>query len=353
VPIEHQLEELTLKKLVPGLVIGALVLGSSAVAAADGDTLAAVQERGVVVCGVNGGLPGMSVLNEETGVFEGMDGDYCRAVAAAVLGDDTKVQFATLTADQRATAIQGGEVDVIFRNTTHTLSRDAAWGDFGPTIFYDGQGMMVPAELGITTLEELDGASICVTSGTTTELNLADQMAFLGVEYTPVVAAEIDTVYGQYEEGRCDAVTSDKSQLLGRRTSFADPSAHVILDVTMSKEPLAPVVASGDNQWGDIIRWIVYSTIEAEEQGITSENIAEFQGGDNPVVARLLGEESELGSTLGLSNDFVVNVISQVGNYGEIYDRAFGPETALALNREGTLNDLWTNGGLMYSPPFR
>ena len=347
------MEEYVLKRLVPGLVIGALAFGSTAAVAADGDTLAKVQEQGVVVCGVNGGLPGMSVLNEETGIFEGMDGDYCRAIAAAVFGDDSKVQFATLTADQRATAIQGGEVDVIFRNTTHTTSRDAGWGDFGPTIFYDGQGMMVPAELGITTLEELEGAAICVTSGTTTELNLADQMAFLGVSYEPVVAAEIDTVYGQYEEGRCDAVTSDKSQLLGRRTSFADPEAHVILGATMSKEPLAPVVAAGDNNWGDIVRWVVYATIEAEEQGIDSMNIADFQGGDNPVTARLLGESGELGAALGLSDDFVVNVISQVGNYGEIYDRAFGPDTALALNREGTVNDLWTNGGLMYSPPFR
>ena len=347
------MEEYVLKRLVPGLVIGALALTSTAAMAADGDTLAAVQERGVVVCGVNGGLPGMSVLNEETGLFEGMDGDYCRAVAAAVFGDANAVQYATLTADQRATALQGGEVDVIFRNTTHTLSRDASWGDFGPTIFYDGQGMMVPTELGITTLEELDGASICVTSGTTTELNLADQMRFLGVEYTPVVAAEIDTVYGQYEEGRCDAVTSDKSQLLGRRTAFADPSAHVILDATMSKEPLGPVTAAGDNNWSDIVRWVVYATIEAEELGIDSSNVAEFQGSDNPVVQRLLGGEGELGSMLGLSDDFVVNVISQVGNYGEIYDRAFGPETALALNREGTVNDLWTNGGLMYSPPFK
>ena len=342
-----------MKRLVPGLVIGAIVLSSSAVAAQGGDTLSSVQERGQVVCGVNGGLPGMSVLNEETGVFEGMDADYCRAIAAAVLGDPDAVQYTPLTADQRATAIQGGEVDVIFRNTTHTLTRDAAWGDFGPTIFYDGQGMMVRSDLGVTTLEELDGASICVTSGTTTEQNLADQMAFLGVEYTPVVAAEIDTVYGQYEEGRCDAVTSDKSQLVGRRTSFADPDAHVILDVTMSKEPLAPVVASGDNNWGDIVRWVVYATIEAEEQGITSANIGDFAGGDNPVVGRLLGETGELGAALGLENDFVVAVISAVGNYGEIYDRAFGPDTALNLSRAGTVNDLWTNGGLMYSPPFR
>ncbi len=342
-----------MKSLVPGLVIGALVLGTTGVAAQDGGTLAAVQERGQLVCGVNGGLPGMSVLNEETGVFEGMDADYCRAIAAAVLGDASAVQYTPLTADQRATAIQGGEVDVIFRNTTNTLSRDAAWGDFGPTIFYDGQGMMVRADVGATTLEDLEGATICVTSGTTTELNLADQMRFAGVEYTPVVAAEIDTVYGQYEEGRCDAVTSDKSQLVGRRSAFANPDEHVILDVTMSKEPLAPVVAAGDAQWGDIVDWVVYSTIEAEEQGITSENIADFAGGDNPVVARLLGETDELGAALGLPNDFVVAVISAVGNYGEIYDRAFGPETSLDLGRAGTLNDLWTNGGLMYSPPFR
>ncbi len=341
-----------MKRLVPGLVIGALVLGSSAVAAADGDTLAAVQERGEVVCGVNGGLPGMSVLNEETGVFEGMDADYCRAIAAAVLGDPDAVKYTPLTADQRATAIQGGEVDVIFRNTTHTLSRDTAWGDFGPTILYDGQGMMTAVE-GVETLEDLAGASICVTSGTTTELNLADQMTFLGVEYTPVVAAEIDTVYGQYEEGRCDAVTSDKSQLLGRRTSFADPSAHVILGVTMSKEPLGPVTAHGDGNWSDIVRWVVYATIGAEELGIDSMNIDSFAGGANPVVARFLGETGEYGTALGISDDFTVAVIKAVGNYGEIYDRSFGPDTALNLVRAGTLNDLWTRGGIMYTPPFR
>jgi general L-amino acid transport system substrate-binding protein len=321
--------------------------------AQDGGTLAEVQARGQLICGVNGGLPGMSVLNQETGVFEGMDADYCRAIAAAVLGDPDAVQYASLTADQRATAIQGGEVDVIFRNTTNTVSRDALWGDFGPTIFYDGQGMMVRAEVGATTLEDLAGATICVTAGTTTELNLTDQMAFLGVEYEPVVSAEIETVYGTYEEGRCDAVTSDKSQLVGRRSSFANPDEHVILDVTMSKEPLAPVVATGDDQWGDVVEWVVYSTIEAEELGITSANIAEFVGGDDPVVARLLGETDDLGAALGLSNDFVVKVINAVGNYGEIYDRAFGPDTALDLTREGTLNDLWTRGGLMYAPPFR
>jgi len=342
-----------LKRLVPGLVIGALVLGSSAVAAADGDTLSAVQERGEVICGVNGGLPGMSVLNNETGIFDGMDGDYCRAVAAAVLGDDSKVKFTTLTADQRATAVQGGEIDVLFRNTTQTFTRDATWGDFGPVILYDGQGVMVRVADDISSLEDLDGATICVTSGTTTEQNLADQMTWLGIEYTPVVAAEIDTVYTTYEEERCDAVTSDRSQLAGRRSATADPSAHVILDDTLSKEPLAPLTAHGDTNWNDIISWVVYATIEAEELGITAENIGEFAGSANPVVARFLGETGELGSALGLENDFVVDVLSAVGNYGEIYERAFGADSGIELPREGSANAHWLDGGLMYSPPFK
>lgn len=342
-----------MKRLVPGLVIGALALSSTAAMAADGDTLAQVKERGEVICGVNGGLPGMSVLNSETGIFEGMDGDYCRAVAAAIFGDDSKVKFTTLTADQRATAVQGGEIDVLFRNTTQTFTRDATWGDFGPVILYDGQGMMVRVADGISTLEDLDGATICVTSGTTTEQNLADQMTWRGIEYTPVVAAEIDTVYTSYEEGRCDAVTSDRSQLAGRKSATADPSAHVILEETISKEPLAPLTAHGDNNWNDIISWIVYATIEAEELGITSENIGEFAGSANPVVARFLGETGELGSALGLENDFVVDVISAVGNYGQIYERGFGADSGIELPREAGPNALWTDGGLMYSPPFK
>jgi general L-amino acid transport system substrate-binding protein len=347
------------KRLVPGLVIGALVLSASAVSA-QGGTLAAVQERGQLICGVHGALPGMSVLNQDSGQYEGMDADFCRAVAAAVLGDPAAVQYVQLEADQRATAVQGGEVDVVFRNTTNTLERDALWGNFGPTIFYDGQGIMVRAAdfgesatgvQGLEVLDALAGATICVTSGTTTELNLADQMRFRGLEYEPVVAAETDTVYGTYEEGRCDAVTSDRSQLVGRRSAFENPDDHIILDVVLSKEPLAPIVAGGDDQWADIVRWVVYATLEAEELGITSDNLAESQGGDNPAVQRLLGETGELGSLLGLENDFVVDILTAVGNYGQIYDRAFGADTALALERGP--NALWTDGGLMYSPPFR
>jgi len=327
------------------------VLGTSAVAAQGGGTLAAVQERGSLVCGVNGGLPGMSVLDEETGQFNGMDADYCRAVAVAVLGDADAVEYRPLNADQRATAIQTGEVDVIFRNTTNTLTRDATWGNFGPTIFYDGQGMMTRAEHGATTLEDLDGATICVTSGTTTEQNLTDQFAARGLSFEPVVAAEIDTVYGAYDEGRCDAVTSDRSQLIGRRTALTNPGDHIILDEVMSKEPLGPLTASGDDQWTDIVTWVVNGTIEAEEQGVTSANIGDMAGGTNPVVQRLLGETGELGSQLGLSDTFVADVIAAVGNYGEIYDRSFGPDTDLNVARGP--NALWTDGGLLYSPPFR
>jgi general L-amino acid transport system substrate-binding protein len=338
--------------IIPGFVIGALMLGSSAVLAQDaGPTLSAVKERGSVVCLINGALPGFSVLNQETNEYDGIDADYCRAVATAVLGDPSAVEYSTLTADQRAVAIGTGEVDLIFRNTTHTNSRDSAWGDFTPVVFYDGQGMMVRKDSGVTTLEDLDGATICVTAGTTTELNLADQMAFRGLSYEPVTAAETDTVYTTYQEGRCDAVTSDRSQLAGRRSVMDDPDDHVILDVVMSKEPLAGVVASGDNQWGDIVRWVVYATIEAEELGITSENIVDFQGSENPVWQRFLGESGDLGAGLGLENDWVVDVISTVGNYGEIYDRSLGPDTLINLERGP--NQLWTDGGLMYSPPFR
>lgn len=340
-----------MKRLLPGLVIGAMVIGTSAVAAQDGGTLATVQERGTLVCGVNGGLPGFSVLNEESGQFEGMDADYCRAVAAAVLGDPDAVEYRTLTADQRAAAVQTGEVDVLFRNTTNTVARDAGWGDFGPTIFYDGQSIMTRVDTGAESLEDLDGATICVTSGTTTEQNLTDVFNFRGIAFEPVVAAEIDTVYGAYDEGRCDAVTSDRSQLLGRRTVLSNPDDHVILPEVFSKEPLGPLTAHGDNQWNDVITWVVNATILGEELGITSENIGDFAGTQNPEVARLLGEEGELGSQLGLSDTFVVDVITNVGNYGEIYDRSLGPDTPLNVARGP--NALWTQGGILYAPPYK
>ncbi|GAB4518297.1 MAG: amino acid ABC transporter substrate-binding protein [Anaerolineae bacterium] len=310
--------------------------------------LETVKARGKVICGVNGGLPGFSFLDQATGQFTGFDADYCRAVAAAIFDDPNAVEYRPLSAAARSTALQTGEIDVLIRNTTWTSSRDASWGNFGPTTFYDGQGMMVRKASGATRLEDLAGASICVQTGTTTELNLTDQMRARGIEFTPVVFEEIDATYSAYEEGRCDAVTSDQSQLAARRTVFANPDDHVILDVVMSKEPLGPVVPHGDDQWFDAIKWIVFATFQAEELGITSQNVDEFLASEDPVIRRFLGVEGDLGQQLGLSNDFTVRIIKHVGNYGEIFDRNLTP---LGLARG--VNKPWTQGGLLYSPPFR
>jgi general L-amino acid transport system substrate-binding protein len=312
--------------------------------------LATVMERGQLICGVNQSLPGFSFLAAD-GTTSGFDADYCRAIAAAVLGDPEAVEFRPLSADQRGPALQTGEVDVLSRNTTWTVSRDTSWGLFAPTTFYDGQGMMVNVAAGAETLEDLAGATICVQSGTTTELNLTDQMRALGVDFEPLVFAEIDPTYAAYEEGRCDAVTSDRSQLVARRTAFANPDDSNLLEVVMSKEPLGPVVPIGDDQWFNVVKWTVFVTFEAEEQGITQANVEEMTSSENPVIARLLGSEGELGAGLGLENDWVVGVISAVGNYGEIYDRNLGPETPFDLARGP--NNLWTEGGLLYAPPYR
>src|SRR3990170_3686056 len=311
--------------------------------------LALVQERGQLICGVNGSLPGFSFL-DENGENTGFDADFCRALAAAVLGDSEAVEFRALSADQRGPALQTGEVDVLIRNTTWTVSRDTTWGLFAPTTFYDGQAMMVNSTLvDATTLEDLAGATICVQSGTTTELNLTDQFRSLGIEFTPQVFADIDPTYAAYEEGRCDAVTSDRSQLVARRTAFANPDEHVILEAVMSKEPLGPVAPLGDDAWFNVVKWVVFATIEAEELGIDSTNVEDMVGNENPVIARLLGADGDLG--LGLEPDWVVTMISSVGNYAEIYDRNLGPGTPFDLDRG--LNTLWTEGGLLYAPPYR
>jgi len=294
-----------------------------------GGRLADVQSRGQLICGVNGSLPGFSFLEEGTGTWSGFDADFCRAIAAAVLGDPEAVEFRPLSADERSTALQTGEVDVLIRNTTWTVSRDTAWGLFAPTTFYDGQGMMVTTATGAESLEDLAGATICVQSGTTTELNLTDQMRALGVEFTPQVFGDIDATYEAYAQGRCDAVTSDRSQLVARRTQLENPDDHVILDVVMSKEPLGPVAPLGDDQWFNVVKWVVFATFEAEEQGIDSTNVEEMRDtSENPVIRRLLGvqpDAGELAAGLGLEDDWVVNVITAVGNYAEIYDRNLGP----------------------------
>ncbi len=319
----------------------------------DDGRLATVQERGQLICGVNGSLPGFSFLDEE-GNNTGFDADFCRALAAAVLGDPEAVEFRAINADQRGPALQTGEVDVLIRNTTWTVSRDTSWGLFGPTTFYDGQAIMVNSTLtDATTIDELEGATICVQSGTTTELNLADR---LGDTIEPLVFPEIDPTYAAYEEGRCDAVTSDRSQLVARRTAFATPDDHLILDEVMSKEPLGPVAPLGDEQWFNVVKWVVFATIEAEELGITQDNVVEMaETSEDPIVQRLLGVTPEgaepFESGLGLDPDWVVTMISAVGNYGEIYDRNLGPGTPFDLDRG--LNSLWTEGGLLYAPPYR
>lgn len=317
-----------------------------------GVTLETVKARGKLICGVNSQVPGFGYV-DASGNFSGFDVDYCRALAAAIFGDPSKVEFRPVTAAERFTALQSGEIDILSRNTTWTLTRDTELGgNFVHTTFYDGQGMMVPADSGIKTLQDLEGGTICVQTGTTTELNLADVMASLGVNYTPAVFEDADSTFAAYSEGRCDAVTTDKSGLVSRRTVLPDPAAHVILDVTMSKEPLGPMVRHGDDQWFDIAQWTVFAMFAGEEFGITSANVDQIKASATaPEVKRLLGIEGDMGLKLGLSNDWAYNILKLVGNYEEVYNRNLGPDTPTYIPRG--LNNLYTNGGLLYAPPFR
>jgi general L-amino acid transport system substrate-binding protein len=318
-----------------------------------GETLKAVQARGNLICGVNGQLPGFSFLDPD-GNYSGFDADFCRALAAAIFGDPTKVEFRATTTGERFTVLQTSEIDVLMRNTTWSTVRDTELGlNFTVTTFYDGQGIMVPADSGFTTLEDLEGGTICVQKGTTTELNLADVMATAGVSYTPAVFEDVNATYGAYAEGRCDAATSDKSQLSSvAKGLLPDPENHVIMDLTLSKEPLGPVVRHGDDQWFDIVKWTIFATIAAEEYGVSSANVDEMRSiSTNPEVKRLLGLEADLGLKLGLTNDWAYNVIKQVGNYDEIYERSLGEGTPTYIPRG--LNSLYRDGGVLYSPPFR
>ena len=307
-------------------------------------------------CGVNDAVPGFGFTGE-SGEPEGFDIDFCRVVAAAVLGDAEAVEYTPLSAEQRFTALQSGEIDVLIRNTTYTSSRDGTEGArFLHTTFYDGQGMMVPADSGYESLEDMAGETICVLSGTTTELNLESQFQARGIDYTPLAFEDNEPLQAAFVEERCGAWTSDKSQLAGVRSSWPEdqggPEALVILDETMSKEPLGPVVADGDDDWADAVNWAVISTIQAEEFGLDSGNVE--QGSDDPEIQRFLGQPVEgepFDSGLGLPADFAVQVISQVGNYGEIFERNVGAGSALELPRD--LNALWTDGGLQYAPPYR
>jgi general L-amino acid transport system substrate-binding protein len=315
-----------------------------------------VIERGNVVCGTRNDLLGFGYLDAD-GRIVGFDIDMCRAVAAAVLGDPDAVEIVPITAAERGPVLQTGEVDMLSRTVTWTSSRDAQWGNFTTVMFYDGQGYIVRKDSGITDVEQLDGATICVTTGTTTELNLADDFRQRGLSFEAVTFEDTASVYNAYEEGRCDAATSDKSQLAAVQAGFADPDAHQILDVTISKEPLTPAVPHGDDQWFDIVKMVMYGLINAEELGITQANVDDMANSDNIQIKRLLGSDpenaGEWGQTdLGLNVDALAVTLKALGNYGEIYDRYMGPSgDAFTLPRGQ--NQLWRDGGLIYAPPFR
>jgi general L-amino acid transport system substrate-binding protein len=336
-----------MRKLV--LVFAVLLLGSALAQT----TLETVKSRGSLICGVhNTGLPGFTNINAD-GTYSGLDVDFCRAVAAAVLGDAQAVQFRGLSAQERFTALQTGEVDVLIRNTTWTSNRDTALGlNFGPTTFYDGQGFMARKNANITELDDLDGTTVCVQSGTTTESNLADVMATNDLEYTAQVFNEQPQLLAAYEEGACDAWTTDKSGLVAELTKLATPADHVILEATISKEPLGPAVRHGDDQWFDIVSWVVYATFLAEEYGITSATVdQELAENEDANVQRLLGVTPEQVVEFGLEGNAFYNVIKQVGNYAEIYERNLGEATPTFIPRG--LNESYVNGGLHYAPPIK
>lgn len=333
-----------------------LLAAASAVAvtgtAQAGETVDAIKARGSLICGSNTGLAGFGGPDSE-GNWTGLDVDVCRAVAAAVLGDGQAVEFVPLTAQQRFTALQSGEVDMLSRNTTWTLSRDTSLGlNFAGVTYYDGQGFMVPANLGVTSALELDGAAVCVQTGTTTELNLSDYFRANGMSFEPVVIESLDEVNAAYFSGRCDVYTTDASGLASIRATVApNPDEHVIMPEIISKEPLGPAVRHGDDEFLDIVKWVVYALIEAEEKGITQANVGDMASSDDPTIQRLLGSTPGMGEALGLGEDWAANAIAAVGNYGEIFERNVGPDTPLRLQRG--LNALWTEGGLMYAMPAR
>jgi general L-amino acid transport system substrate-binding protein len=340
-----------MKRIVAGLTAAAALAGLSGAAFAQAKTLDTVKGRGVLHCGVNTGLAGFAAPDDK-GQWSGIDADYCRAVAAAVFKDPSKVKFTPLTAKERFTALQSGEVDILSRNTTWTMSRDTSLGlNFVGVTYYDGQGFMVKKSLGVKSAKELSGASVCVQTGTTTELNLADFFRSNKLDYKPVVFEKNDEAVAAYNSGRCDAYTTDASGLYAERLKLGKPDDHVVLPEIISKEPLGPSVRQGDSGWGNVARWVYFALLSAEEKGVTSKNVDEMLNSPNPDVKRLLGKEGEFGKGMGLDNDWAYQIVKHVGNYGEIYDRTLGPGSRLNIDRG--LNKLWKDGGLQYAPPIR
>lgn len=320
--------------------------------AASGDTLAQVKKKGVLTCGVSDGLPGFSNPNAK-GVWEGIDVEYCRALAAAIFGDASKVKYVSLNAKERLTAVQSGEVDVLSRNTTWTLSRDATLGlTFTTPMYYDGQGFLVNKSLNVKSAKELDGASICIQSGTTTEMNVADYFKAHGLKFTSVVFDTSDQTVKGFESGRCDVLTSDQSQLYALKIKLAKPDSAEVLPEVISKEPLTPVVRQGDDQWITLAKWTVFAMLNAEELGITSKNVDDMKANSkNPDARRLLGLEEPSGKVLGVQADWGYQIVKQVGNYGEVFERTVGKGSPLGIERG--VNALWNKGGFMYAPPIR
>ena len=333
----------------PVLAVTAALAVLCAAPAAAQSTLEAVTKKGYVQCGVNVGLAGFSQPDSQ-GVWKGIDVDVCRAVAAAVFGDASKVRYTPLTAQQRFTALQSGEVDLLSRNTTWTITRDTSLGlNFVGVNYYDGQGFMVHAKRKVKSAKQLNGATICVQPGTTTELNLADYFRSHNMKFKPVVIEKLEEVLNAYFSGRCDVYTTDVSGLVAVRASRATkPGEHIILPEVISKEPLGPAVRHGDDRWFDIVKWSLFAMIEAEEMGLTSKNIEQNLTSTNPSIQRFVGASGDIGKMMGLDNRWAVNIVKQVGNYGESFDANLKP-----LGFDRGINKLWTQGGLMYAPPIR
>ncbi len=339
-----------MKKLIATIIAGAAVV-TAGLSAASAGTLEDVKAKGFVQCGVNPSLIGFGVADEK-GEWSGIDVSFCRAVASAIFGDPTKVKFSPLNAKERFTALQSGEVDLLSRNTTWTMSRDSSLGLlFAGVVYYDGQGFMVRKALGVSSALELSGAKVCAQTGTTTELNLADYFRSHNMPYEVVAFEKNEEVLQAYEAGRCDAYTTDASGLYAERLKLTNPDDHMILPEIISKEPLGPAVRQGDDKWFTVVKWTLFALINGEELGLTKANIDEKKTSDNPEIKRFVGAEGDFGTGIGLTNEWAYNIIKNVGNYGEIFDANVGPSTKLGIARG--LNNLWSKGGIQYAPPIR
>jgi general L-amino acid transport system substrate-binding protein len=343
------LKGLIMKRLATAFAIATVL--AFGLQAAGAQTLKAVKDRGELVCGANGSLAGFGIPDPQ-GNWTGFDVDFCRAIAAAIFNDPTKVKFVPLTAANRFTALQSGEVDVLARNTTWTMSRDTSLGvDFAAVTYYDGQGFMVRKVLKVSSALELNDASVCVQQGTTTELNLADYFRSNHMSLKTVTFATVDEALKAYDAGRCDAYTTDSSGLYGSRVLLADPGANIVLPEIISKEPLSPAVRQGDDAWEDVVRWTHHAMLDAEELGVNKNNVDDQKNSTNPEIRRLLGLEGQFGEAMGLTNDWAYRIIKAVGNYGEVFERNVGQGSPLKIARG--LNALWTKGGLQYGLPIR